>query len=174
MFMEVTHSKMVNLEVGCGKRQVAQNSIGIDIDKTSHCDVVADAHFLPFRNNVFDKTILFEVCEHLDDPKKALMEIARVSSKVLISVPNVYWLRRLLRWIVKGEGAVSPEHIYGWTLLELKNLLSISGFEIESIDFFDTHFAGENILKLLLPFLPRRITKQSLFIIGIKGCGHVV
>jgi SAM-dependent methyltransferase len=43
-----------------------------------HTDVVGDAHYLPFRDETFDRVFAFNVFEHLIDPKKAAEEIHRV------------------------------------------------------------------------------------------------
>lgn len=47
---------------------------------------------LRYNSNQFDIVLCTEVLEHLEDPKKALEEIERVSSKyVLITVPHEPW-----------------------------------------------------------------------------------
>lgn len=43
-----------------------------------HTDVVGDAHALPFRENVFDRVLAFNVFEHLRAPAVAACEIHRV------------------------------------------------------------------------------------------------
>src|SRR4030043_1945760 len=40
--------------------------------------LVADAHKLPFKNKSFDTVTTIEVLEHLDNPKRSLLEIHRV------------------------------------------------------------------------------------------------
>lgn len=42
---------------------------------------VADAHKIPYKNNIFDLVICTEVLEHLDNPKSAILEIKRVLKK---------------------------------------------------------------------------------------------
>lgn len=49
--------------------------------------VLCDAEHLPFRNNSFDLVLCTEVLEHLIKPKSALIEIARVSRKAIITTP---------------------------------------------------------------------------------------
>jgi len=53
--------------------------------------VVASVEYLPFRDNVFDYAVASHVIEHVNDPSKALSELARVvrkGSRVMIRVPN--------------------------------------------------------------------------------------
>lgn len=69
------------LDVGCGfipnwtKRR---RGLGIDIRK-GQCDVQADAHRLPFRDNIFSFIYMDAVLEHLDNPFHALREAKRVA-----------------------------------------------------------------------------------------------
>lgn len=72
---------MLTLDVGCGwvkGVQKKRGEIGIDINR-GMCDIVSDAHHLPFREGIFDKILLYSVLEHLDNPLKCLMETARVA-----------------------------------------------------------------------------------------------
>jgi SAM-dependent methyltransferase len=46
-----------------------------------------DAHHLPFKNDSFDTIISYHVLEHLQNPQKALKDMKRVASKVIIRVP---------------------------------------------------------------------------------------
>jgi SAM-dependent methyltransferase len=53
--------------------------------------VEGDVRELPFRNGEFDLVVCFEVIEHLDDPQRALDELARVTSEkgiLAVSSPN--------------------------------------------------------------------------------------
>lgn len=43
-----------------------------------HTDVVGDAHHLPFRDDLFDRVLAFNVFEHLAEPETAAQEIYRV------------------------------------------------------------------------------------------------
>jgi len=114
------------LDVGCAEGyylklmasvQVSEeHSIGLDIAKNylikakkkvrSGSWVLADAHNLPFKEDSFDLVLCSEVFEHLLDPKKAFMEITRVSKKyVLLSVAG----ENLFYFFAKKLGLVRPE-----------------------------------------------------------------
>jgi len=79
------------LDIGCGtlKGSKRYGGIGIDLHK-GYCDIVADAHHLPFVDDAFSKVYARAVLEHLDKPFLALNEIKRVLSEngvVSISIP---------------------------------------------------------------------------------------
>lgn len=72
---------MRSLDVGCGfDRRVhkKRGDVGLDLYR-GICDVVGDVHFLPFRNEIFDKVFVYAILEHLDDPLKGLREAWRVA-----------------------------------------------------------------------------------------------
>ncbi len=87
------------LEVGCGngyylnllnKLDFNLTLIGIDMDELALIDakkfikdnkvklILSDASKLPFQNNSFDKVVISEVIEHVDNEKQVLSEIYRV------------------------------------------------------------------------------------------------
>jgi SAM-dependent methyltransferase len=82
------------LELGCGGAQLRQwveqrghRYIGIDVSRTRVQDwlqahggpnLLGDAHFLPFRNDVFDLVVSSQVNEHLYAPLLAIQETIRV------------------------------------------------------------------------------------------------
>jgi SAM-dependent methyltransferase len=53
--------------------------------------VQCDAHFLPFREKVFDYVQCAHILEHLDNPKRALEEFKRVGERIHIIAPS--WIR---------------------------------------------------------------------------------
>jgi ubiquinone/menaquinone biosynthesis C-methylase UbiE len=56
--------------------------------------VIGDAESMPFITNAFEAVICIDVLEHLNEPQKALKEIARVlkpHDKALITTPNPFW-----------------------------------------------------------------------------------
>jgi ubiquinone/menaquinone biosynthesis C-methylase UbiE len=74
------------LDVGCGNAK--RGSIGVDTRKTEAIDVVADAHYLPFKNGSFWLVVSSHVLEHLGDPEKALLEWLRVArNRVVVTLP---------------------------------------------------------------------------------------
>ena len=62
------------------------------IQKVVHPDdkylIVADAHFLPFKDKSFDFTIASHIAEHIDDPEKFCLELQRVSKSGYVETPG--------------------------------------------------------------------------------------
>jgi SAM-dependent methyltransferase len=72
------------IDLGCGPRDQAAPAnhlgyryVGVDYSSPS-ADILADAHALPFRSNVFDCVFSYAVLEHLHNPFIAIREIERV------------------------------------------------------------------------------------------------
>ncbi len=125
------------LDVGCGEgftlNKLYENKIGerlegVDFLKTAiklgrkiHPNLIlnqGDIYGLKYKDNTFDLVMATEVLEHLEDPKRGLKELIRVSKKyVLLSVPNEPFFmganflrgKNLTRW---GNDI---EHIQHWT-----------------------------------------------------------
>lgn len=71
---------MRTLDIGCGFLQEyhkKREGIGVDIQR-GFCDVVADAEHLPFRDEVFEKVLMYALLEHLTHPTRCLSEARRV------------------------------------------------------------------------------------------------
>ena len=105
---------------------------------------------MPYDDDHFDNIILSEVLEHLQDEELALKEVKRVlrpGGTLVVTVPNhnypffwdpLNWLREHL-----GFGHFSPDsgffggiwskHLRLYSPEEIKNVVSNSGFNIESI-----------------------------------------
>ncbi len=59
--------------------------------------VVADAHHLPFRDDVFVYTICSHILEHMDDPEQFARELERVSAAGYIQSPSEI-AERMFHW----------------------------------------------------------------------------
>lgn len=134
------------LDAGCGEgftlQKIQDLHIGAKlegVDNSKEAVLLAKRYFpdlsikegsiydLPYQKNTFDLVISTEVLEHLEDPKKALQELVRVSKKyILISVPNEPWFRisRLLSGINIRNLGDHPEHINHWGVRSLRKFLS--------------------------------------------------
>ncbi len=129
----IIYSKMVNksgllLDLGSGASPY-NNLYHSDVDVVTleynserKPNVVADAHFLPFKEESFDYITSFEVLEHVKDPNKVVSEINRVlkdSGTCAISVPMTWGLH------------YEPHDYRRFTIHGLKKLLNENGFEIQ-------------------------------------------
>lgn len=131
------------LDVGCGEgftlNKLKQAGIGkklegieyldtaIELGKKYHPDIKikqGSIYELPYKDNAWDLVLCTEVLEHLEDPKKALAELARVTKRYcLFSVPHEPWfmLANFLRGKNWSRWGNDIEHVNHW---------SKSGFEI--------------------------------------------
>jgi len=66
------------LDLGSGRRRLAQHVINLDIEANALVDVVGDGHQLPVKGGVFDAVIVTGVIEHVREPKIVVDEIFRV------------------------------------------------------------------------------------------------
>lgn len=86
----------------------------------------ATIYELPFKDKSFDLVMSTEVLEHLEDPRKGLKELIRVSKKyILISVPNEPFFMganfiRGKNWSRLGNDI---EHIQHWTFWQFENFV---------------------------------------------------
>ena len=89
------------LDVGCGKHK--HGDIGIDYSRDSNADIIADAHFLPFKLGCFSKVVSNCVLEHSPNP--------------LIFLKEQY---RILRDGGNIECLTDNAQYYGWSVLKIR------------------------------------------------------
>jgi SAM-dependent methyltransferase len=133
------------LEVGCGEgfssevlRQVVQNgrffaldvSIGalqVARDRVAGIEWVGgSAQDLPFADGSFDTVVCLEVLEHLDDPARALAELARLArASLVLSVPNEPLFRgaNFLRGKNVRRWGNDEGHVQHWTSWEFRQFV---------------------------------------------------
>jgi len=135
------------LDVGCGPGlflDVAQragwDAWGVDLNEaaiewasehvTEHV-AVGSIEDLDAKDEQFDCITMFDVIEHLDDPRARLLEVARVlrpGGVLVVATPDAGALvPRLLRsnWL---EMKRAPEHLHFFSAVTLAALLELSGF----------------------------------------------
>lgn len=146
------------LIVGCGRGTLldrGEKTVGIDpfnetvkVAKEKGLVIRGDAHYLPFKRNVFATIILIHSLEHFLCPYKALKEVYKVlkrNGKVIIRVPNSPIHNR------ERKG-----HYYGWNKGTMENLLRIAGFTSIQVKYIDKM----TILEKVFP----NIKNSNLFI----------
>ncbi|MCG8672384.1 MAG: class I SAM-dependent methyltransferase [Pseudomonadales bacterium] len=93
------------LDIGCNdqwpKKKIPTSCDYIGLDYTTTADgwygnqpsVYGDAHQLPLESNSFDYVFLFDVLEHLENPRQVIAEIFRVlkpNGCLLLEIPYIY------------------------------------------------------------------------------------
>lgn len=95
----------------------------VGLDLIGDVDVVGDAHSLPFRDDVFDYVLLFDVIEHSTLYGLMLEEVKRVlkeGGELILSTI----------WIIGPSVHRNPEHVHCYTVRLLKRVLARHGFEV--------------------------------------------
>lgn len=137
--------------------------------------VEGSATKMPFKEGSFDKAIMTEVLEHIDNDGKALTEVNRIlKSKgvLLLTVPslNYPFLWDPVNWIlqnifgihISGTGffaGIWARHLRLYKKSQLEKQLKKAGFEIEEIDELTTR---------CLPFNHHLVNLVARFLYDIK------
>lgn len=130
----------MKLDIGCGGSEQFQNhkvrgDINCDILKPSRKVsnfVLCDAHFLPFRDGIFDTVFMCEIIKHLQNPAKALKQAYRVLKNkglLKLTTPNSLHILKIARTTKRGFYTPHKDHIVIWGLPELKTLSEKAGFK---------------------------------------------
>jgi len=91
-----------------------------------------------YRASSFDQVIIWHVLEHLDDPAGTLREAHRLlkpGGRLIVAVPNLSSLQ------ARCSGAAwfhldLPRHVYHFPLPALRELLTLTGFQVRSVHHF--------------------------------------
>jgi SAM-dependent methyltransferase len=71
-------TEITSLDMGCGSDK-QKNSLGLDIFKSPHVDVVANMNFpMPFKDESFHAIYMIDSLEHVEDVAKTLSEASRI------------------------------------------------------------------------------------------------
>ncbi len=121
------------IDLGCGKVPLYQvykdhiiNNVCVDWENTFHKNPFIDQSCnlnerLPFRNQQFDTILLSDVLEHIAEPGKLWLEMARIlkpGGKLILNVPFYYKIHEM------------PHDYYRYTEFALRRFAENSGFSI--------------------------------------------
>ncbi len=135
----------LKLDIGCGSgtkfKPFPRGDINCDIDipltKVPNF-VRCDAHFIPFKQNIFERVFLYDVLEHLESPLKALRGIheALIEGGTLeLGTPNALYILKVARAVKRGFYSPDENHIATYGSPELKSLLEKAGFKQVNIRY---------------------------------------
>jgi len=127
------------LEIGAGI--VGAGEITLDINPKTRPRICGDMHFLPIRDNVFNKVIMSHVLEHTYRTDLVLTEVHRIlrsSGLLQVTVPNfagfatlIYWLRQKpMPRLIGGHRDEFDVHHKLFTLPLLRKELETFGFKV--------------------------------------------
>jgi len=141
------------LDLGCGTQK--HGDVGVDIRRLKNVDVIADAHHLPFRNEVFSECNALAVLEHVDNPLQVLKEINHVLKKgghIKIILPRdsrmpMFYVKLilLLRWrkVLRVYKTMREgTHKWQFSIAGLHKLFKLSNFNPLNIEYVPTPLLG--------------------------------
>ena len=138
------------LDVGCGNgrflriiKNKTSTLLGLDFSEEAvtklrqegfaaeHCDI--GEQDLPLHAGApWDFAVPLMVVEHMRYPYKILEQMARVSDRIIIAIPNSgFWFLRLRHLFGRCSGQCG-DHIQFWSLLDFKDFLDFHG--VHTID----------------------------------------
>ncbi len=113
------------LDVGAGDKRYKDSIYCIKyiaLDVSGNLDVIADAAFLPFKDDSFDMIICTQVLEHVKNPFLILEEFNRVlraKGIIFLTVPTVMYLHEI------------PDDYFRYTKYGIEYLLKKNNFSIQ-------------------------------------------
>lgn len=126
------------LDVGCSRNKIT-DAVGIDIDPTSHADIIHDLNLYPYpvEDNSYETIYAQHIIEHLNDPIRFVQEIYRMlkpGGKAIFETPHF-----------SSRVAYSePQHKFFFSYFMFTNLLQYVDFKVlkQEITFYKTfrHF----------------------------------
>jgi len=134
------------LDVGCGEKpyyplfaELANSYVGLDIQRTSHVDIVCNAENFPLIEDAFEIAFCSQVLEHVKNPRELLIEVRRVlkeEGEIILFVPS-FWPLHL-----------APRDYRRWTRYGIAVELELTGFD--DIDVHDCGGSFAGIIQMLL------------------------
>lgn len=118
--------------IGCGNKAFGDVNIDLYPEDRNQCSfnwdpkkvknfVLADAQYLPFIDNAFNKIYSSHVLEHIPNPLQAVREMKRVCfDRVYLLLPSQFL------------AAYCPAHVYSWNPDTLKTLLRLAFENVET------------------------------------------
>jgi hypothetical protein len=106
----------------------------------------------------WDIILAADVVEHISNLGAALDSISSLmksTTKLLITTPSAFSMKRFLAWTLAGIEHVHPDHCYYFSPSTLQQILCRSALKLEQIGFFmwkNNKTSNRLALRLLAPF----------------------
>lgn len=158
-----TKGWVLNLSGG-GSQEKIENVVEVEYSLFRHTDVVADAHVLPFDDEVFDAAIVMNAFEHYREPQKVAAELLRVlkpGGRILVRTAFMQplherpwhffnctrygleqWFRDFEAERIRVSENFSPNHAVSWLASECEQALR-SNVSNEAAERFREASTGE-------------------------------
>ena len=174
------------LDLGCGdgallddlvnEKNISGLGIEIDADNITGCigkglsviEQDIDNGLSNFSDNSFDTVIMSQTIQVLKEPKKALLEVTRIGTESIVTIPNFgFWTTRF-KLLFLGKMPVTNDLPSSWFETENIHLCTIKDFEslcnelsinIEEKRFFNPS-GKENFL---INFLPNLFASSAIY-----------
>ena len=140
--------RVMGVDLSGEAAKIAESAYGIHVAVGS-----LEAAALPA--NSFGLVTLFNVLEHVPDPRPLLAEVARILSpggKIVVQVPNTSSLQARL-FGAGWHGLDVPRHVIDFSLDSMKTLLSSCGFIPERVRHFSLRDSPAALASSLAPRL---------------------
>jgi len=131
--------------------------------------IVSDIFKLPFKSNTFDKMVISEVLEHLENPTNALIEIHRVLKPKGIAVITVPYKEKISHHLCIHCNQLTPTnaHLHSFDKNKLSSMSSAVGFRLVKIKTFGNKLGQLLKLSLLLKVFPFFVWRFVEFLLNL-------
>jgi dolichol-phosphate mannosyltransferase len=104
-----------------------------------------------FPSEQYDVVTIFDVIEHVPNPKELIIEVKRILKKggvIVMNTPDAgsFWARV---WGKNWQLIVPPEHVNYFNIKNLSNYLSKNGFEVKLVSKIGKSFTIQYIINML-------------------------
>jgi 2-polyprenyl-3-methyl-5-hydroxy-6-metoxy-1,4-benzoquinol methylase len=134
---EITKVAKKNLGVDINEEGIRFVREKLQIENIINCDLTNSAHISStIVEEKWDYIVLGEILEHVDNPVHFLEQIKKnyghVIQKIIITVPNAFYLRNIEVVLLKKYEQINSDHRYWFTPFTLAKVMLRAGIEIDS------------------------------------------
>jgi len=130
-FQRRIEDKKLVLDLGCGENPRGNINVDCYIPNKIPCNfILANAEYLPFKDNSIDIIISNFSIEHIINPAIFIQNIYKIAKeKIEIVTDNSEWLGDVF-FRLYGDGRIfHDEHYYKWSVEYFRNLLNKLGYK---------------------------------------------